>query len=185
MKIKSPRFFVTSAVMSVVVVSASVAIYVSAVPNTAASTPVTSLDLSSPEVAQAAMGFDPFNLQGEAPAANVPASDSGVAPTSADDAPLASINRQPADTPVASAENTPTDVPSGEKVSVADETQAAGSGQTTPQKGAVNAGKTASKRKLGIGVAVGGAVALGVGAVVWTVALDDDSKTVVRSPSAP
>ena len=180
MKIKSPGLFITSAVASVVVVSAAASIYVSAVSQTVASTPVSPLDLSSPRVVQAAMEFDPF--------------DSGYVVPEADlqpeggDTTLASVDRQPADLPAATAENAPKVESSVEKApadATADKAKAAGSKQATAQKGIINAAKTVSKMKFGLGAAVAGVAAAGAGFATLNVALSDDSKTVIRSPSTP
>ncbi len=182
MKIESPGLFITSAVASVVVVSAAVAMYVSAASNTVASAPVTALDLSSPKVVQAAMEFDPFDFGNVVPEAG-PRPEAG-------DALLASVSRQPTDPPAAGGENAPKADPSGERVPTDDKTKTASSRQTAAQKGDINAvkttAKTTGKMKLGLGAAVAGGVAVvGVSAVALRITLSDDSKTVVRSPSTP
>ena len=180
MKIKGPGLFITPAVASVVVVSAAAAIYVSAVSQTAASTTVTPLDLSSSRVVQAAMEFDPFASGNVVPEADLR--------PEGGDAPLASVDRQPTDPPATAAENTPKVESSGEKApadAAADKAKAAGSKQATAQKGAIDAAKTGSKMKFGLGAAVAGVAAAGAGVMTLNVALSDDSKTVIRSPSTP
>lgn len=194
MKRKSPRFFVTSAVASVVVLSAAAAIYVSAVSDTVASGPVTPLDLSSPSAVQAALEFDPFDLgnavsdadlgQGgvEAFVANIPSPDTGAVPTSADDAPPASVDHQPTDTLAAATDNTPTAESSGEKALI---DAAGGEAQAGVQKGAIDAAKTGGKMNFGIGAAVAGVAVAGAGGATLGVVLSEDSKTIIRSPSTP